>query len=167
MQYIEIGKIVNTHGIKGEVKIYTYTDDIEAFKKLKKLYLVMKSGEQKEYKVQSMKIQKSMLLVKLEGIDTVEQGNSLRETIVKRERKNNELEEDEYFIADLIGLKVYEDNGAYLGILDDVLKPGANDVYVVKLEDGTDLLLPVIDQVVKDINLESQKITVNVMEGLR
>ena len=167
MQYIEIGKLVNTHGIKGEVKIYTYTDDIEALKKLKKMYLVMKNGELKEYKVQSSKIQKSMLLVKFEGIDTVEEGNKLRETIVKRERKDNELSEDEFFITDLIGLKVYEDNGAYLGILDDVLQPGANDVYVVKLEDGSELLLPVIKQVVKDIDIENQKITVHVMEGLR
>lgn len=167
MQYIEIGKIVNTHGIRGEVKIYTYTDNIDNLKKLKKVYLVMKDGSLKETKVQSSKIQKAMLLVKLEGIDTIEAAEALRETIVKRERKNNELGENEFFIADLIGLEVYEDNGKYLGILDDVLKPGANDVYVVKLEDKSELLLPVIDQVVKSIDLENKKIVVHVMEGLR
>ncbi|MEG0073659.1 MAG: ribosome maturation factor RimM [Clostridia bacterium] len=167
MQYIEIGKTVNTHGVRGELKIYTYTDDIEALRKLKTIYITMKDGSLKDFKVCGTKVQKNMLIVKLDTVDTVEDANMLRDLIVQRERKPNELDEDTFYIVDLIGLQVYEDTGELLGVLEDVIQPGANDVYVVKMTDGKEILLPVIKQVVKDIDLENKRITVHVMEGLR
>ncbi len=166
MQYIEIGKIVNIHGIRGEVKIYTYTDDINALKKLKTVYLDIKNSLV-PYKVQSSKINKQFLILKLEGVDTPEEANKLRETYVKRERKPNEnLGEDTFYIEDLIGLLVYDDSSCLIGTLTEVLTPGANDVYVVKTEDGNEILLPAIKDVVKEVDLLNKKMVVHIMEGL-
>lgn len=166
MQYIEIGKIVNIHGIRGEVKIYTYTDDINALKKLKTVYLDIK-GNLKSFKIQSAKINKQFLILKLEGIDTPEEANKYREIYVKRERKPNEnLGEDTFYIEDLIGLSVYDETSSLIGTLTEVLTPGANDVYVVKTEDGNEILLPAIKDVVKEVDIESKKMVVHIMEGL-
>ena len=166
MQYIEIGKIVNIHGIRGEVKIYTYTDDINALKKLKIVYLDIK-GNLKSFKIQSAKINKQFLILKLEGIDTPEEANKYREIYVKRERKPNEnLGEDTFYIEDLIGLSVYDETSSLIGTLTEVLTPGANDVYVVKTEDGNEILLPAIKDVVKEVDIESKKMVVHIMEGL-
>ena len=165
MQYIEIGKIVNIHGIKGEVKLYTYTDDINALKKLKKVYLEKKNGLT-EYKVESSKINKQFLILKLEGIDTPEEANKFRDIYVKRERKSNEnLGEDTFYIEDLIGIDVYDENSNFIGKLTEVLSPGANDVYVVK-NDKDEILLPAIKDVVLDVDLENKKMVVHIMEGL-
>lgn len=165
MQYIEIGQIVNIHGIRGEVKVYTYTDDINALKKLKKVYLD-KKGTLVEYKVQSAKINKQFLILKLEGVDTPEEANLLRQTYVKRERKPNEnLGEDTFYIEDLIGLEVYDEASNFIGTLTEVLSPGANDVYVVKTEKD-EILLPAIKDVVLDVDIKAGKMVVHIMEGL-
>lgn len=166
MQYLEIGQIVNTFGIKGMVKIVPFTDNIERFDELKKVYIVDKKSR-KEYEVEEVKYHKNMVLMKFKGIEKVEEAESLRNCYLEIDRKDaKQLEEDTYYIVDLIGLDVYTDEGKNLGKLDDVFNTGSNDIYVVKDELGKQILLPAIKEVIKNVDLENKKITVHLLEGL-
>lgn len=163
---LEVGQIVNTFGIKGFVKIYPYVDDITRFDNLKEVYISTKKQETK-LKIEEIKYQKDMVLAKFKGIETVEQAEELRNAYVKIDRKDAiELEEGQYFIADLLGIDVFLDTGEKLGILDDIFNNGSTDIYVVKNELGKQFLLPYIDEVIKNIDLENEKITVHIIEGL-
>ena len=163
---LEIGQIVNTFGIKGFVKIYPYVDDITRFDDLEDVYILQKKQETK-LKIEEVKYQKNMVLVKFKGIETVEQAENLRNAYVEIDRKDAiPLEEGQYFIADLLGLDVFLDTGEKLGILDDIFNNGSTDIYVVKNELGKQFLLPYIDDVIKNIDLENEKITVHLIDGL-
>ena len=165
-KYLENGQIVNTFGIKGMVKIKPFTDDINRFDKLKKIYIKNKDGK-KEYQIQEVKYHKNMVLMKLEGIDTVEQADLLRQSYLLVNRDDEEpLEEGVYYIVDLIGLEVYTDEGVLLGNVDDIFNTGSNDIYVVKDGKGKQILLPGIPDVIKDVDLEKGKITVHLIPGL-
>ena len=165
-KYLEIGQIVNTFGIKGMVKIKPFTDDINRFDKLKKIYIKNKDGK-KEYQIQEVKYHKNMVLMKLEGIDTPEQADLLRQSYLLVNRDDEEpLEEGVYYIVDLIGLEVYTDEGVLLGNVDDIFNTGSNDIYVVKDGKGKQILLPGIPDVIKDVDLEKGKITVHLIPGL-
>ena len=165
-KYLEIGQIVNTFAIKGMVKIKPFTDDINRFDKLKKVYIKNKDGK-KEYQIQEVKYHKNMVLMKLEGIDTVEQADLLRQSYLLVNRDDEEpLEEGVYYIVDLIGLEVYTDEGVLLGNVDDIFNTGSNDIYVVKDGKGKQILLPGIPDVIKDVDLEKGKITVHLIPGL-
>lgn len=165
--FFEIGQIVNTFGIKGMVKIYPYTEDVRRFEKLKKVYLVNQNSK-KEYEIEEVKYHKNMVLAKFKGIDTVEQAENLRNSSIHIERKDaTPLEEGCYYIADLIGLPVYTDEGEKLGIIEDIFNTGSNDVYVVKDANKKQILLPGIDEVIKEINIEEGKIIVHMLNGLR
>ena len=166
MQYLEIGQIVNTFGIKGMVKIVPFTDNIERFDELKKVYIVNKKSR-KEYEVEEVKYHKNMVLMKFKGIEKVEDAENLRNCYLEIDRKDaKQLEEDTYYIVDLIGLDVYTDEGKNLGKLDDVFNTGSNDIYVVKDELGKQILLPAIKEVIKNVDLENKRITVHLLEGL-
>lgn len=159
---IEFGKIVNTHGLKGEVKVYSYTDNTKNILKLKKVYI-----NNEEYDVQSMKTFKNMFLMKLKNIDDIDDANKLIDKLVFRKILENESNEnDGFFIQDLIGLEVLDESENKLGILTEVFNTGANDVYEVTLEDDKKIYLPAIKQVVKKIDINSKKIIVKIMEGL-
>lgn len=163
---LEIGQIVNTFGIKGFVKVVPYVDDIGRYDELKKVYVKNKNTAI-EYKVEEVKYQKNMVLLKLKGIDKVEEAEKLRNAFLEVDRENAiELEEGEYFIADLIGMQVITDEGQELGTLEDIYNRGSSDIYVVKDELGKQILLPAIEDVIKEINLEENKITVHIIEGL-
>lgn len=164
MSSILIGKIVNVHGIKGEVKIYPYTDDIENLAKTKVVYLDKDLKD--KYNI-SCRIQKNMLLVKIKGIDTVEQAESLRNknVYVSRDSLKN-LEEGSYYVEDLLGLEVVDINEKYIGILKYIFNTGANDVYEVETKDNGTIYLPAIKQVVKKVDIKSGKIIVEIMDGL-
>lgn len=163
---LEVGQIVNTFGIKGFVKIYPYVDDMQRFDDLKKVYIISKKQESK-LEIEEVKYQKNMVLIKFKGIETVEQAEKLRNAYVEIDRSDAIfLEEGQYFIADLLGLDVFLDTGEKLGILEDIFNTGSNDIYVVKNELGKQFLLPYIDDVIKDIDLESGKIIVHLIEGL-
>ena len=165
-KYLEIGQIVNTFGIKGMVKIKPFTDDINRFDKLKKVYIKNKDSK-KEYQIQEVKYHKNMVLMKLEGIDTVEQADLLRQSYLLVNRDDEEpLEEGVYYIVDLIGLEVYTDEGVLLGNVDDIFNTGSNDIYVVKDGKGKQILLPGIPDVIKDVDLEKGRITVHLIPGL-
>ena len=163
---LEVGQIVNTFGIKGFVKVYPYVNDISRFDDLKNVYVKSKKQESK-LEIEEVKYQKNMVLIKFKGIETVEQAEALRNGYLEIDRSQAiPLEKDEYFIADLLGLDVYLDTGEKLGILDDIYNTGGSDIYVVKNELGKQFLLPYIDDVVKNIDLENGKITVHIIDGL-
>ena len=162
----EIGQIVNTFGIKGFVKIYPYVDDITRFDDLKTVYISTKKQETK-LEIEEIKYQKNMVLLKLEGIDDMTMAEKYKGCYIKIHRKDaRELEEGTYFIADILGSDVYTDTGEYLGKVDDIYNSGAQDIYVVKDELGKQILLPSIKEVILDIDIENQKVTVHLLKGL-
>ena len=165
-KYLEIGQIVNTFGIKGMVKIKPFTDDINRFDRLKKVYISNKNGK-KEYQIQEIKYHKNMVLMKLEGVDTPEQADLLRQSYLLVDRADEEpLEEGVYYVVDLLGLEVYTDDNKLLGKVDDIFNTGSNDIYVVKDEMGKQILLPGIPDVLKNVDLEKGRITVHLIPGL-
>jgi len=162
---LEIGQIVNTFGIKGEVKVTPFTDDMRRFDELKEVY-VKNRKESKLYKIENVKYHKNMVLLKLQGIDKVEEAEMLRNGFLEIERKDAiPLEKGTYFIADLLGLEVYTEEGKLLGKVEDIYNTGANDIYVVKDELGKQILLPGIEEVIKEVKLE-EKIIVHLIPGL-
>lgn len=165
-EYLEVGQIVNTNGLKGLLKVNPFTDDITRFERLKTI-LVEHKKELLEFEIESVRYQKKQVLLKLKGIDTIEEAEKYREDYLKINRnKEEKLPEDTYYIVDLIGLDVYTESGELLGKLDDVFSTGSNDVYVVKNSEGKQILLPAISDVIKNIDLKQKKIVVNLLEGL-
>lgn len=165
-EYLEIGQIVNTFGIKGMVKVKPFTDDITRFDRLEKVYVEIHKSK-KQYEIEDVKYHKDMVLIKFKGIDKIEEAEFLRNAYLKVNRKDEpELEEGTYYIVDLLGLDVYSDEGNLLGKLEDIFNNGSTDIYVVKNELGKQLLLPAISDVIKEINLEEEKIVVHILKGL-
>lgn len=165
-EFLEIGQIVNTFGIKGMVKVKHFTDDIRRFDNLEKVYVEI-NKKKKQYEIEEVKYHKDMVLIKFKGIDNVEEAELFRNAFLKVNRNDEpELEEGTYYIVDLLGLNVYSDEGSLLGKLDDIFNNGSCDIYVVKDELGKQLLLPAISDVVKEINLEEERIVVHILKGL-
>ena len=163
---LQVGVISSTHGVRGEVKVFPTTDDMTRFKKLKEVILVTEKTE-KVLKITSVKFFKQFAILKFEGIDTLNDVEVYKGASLFVDRKNAvKLEKDEYFIADLIDLTVVDENGNELGTLIDVMKTGANDVYIVKNEEGGELLFPAIKECILDIDFKKKKMTVHVMDGL-
>ncbi len=161
-QFLEIGQIVNTFGIKGMIKVKAFTDDIQRFSELKEVLI-----DEKEYKIQEVKYHKNMVLLQLEGITKIEEAEKLKNEYLKIKRENAiPLEEDTYFVVDLIGLNVYSDENEYLGELIDIFNTGSNDIYIVRQEEKPQLLLPAIKDVIKQIDIENKKIIVHLIKGL-
>ncbi len=166
-EYFEIGKIVNTHGVKGEIKVLPLTDDPKRFEKLKWAY-VDKAGMLEKLNIESVKYFKSFVILKFKEIQSMDDAEKLREMYIKVDRANAvKLPRDSYFISDLIGCSVYEDSGKLLGELKDVLKTGSNDVYIVRDDKGGECLVPALKSVVKDISVKDKRITVTLPEGLK
>lgn len=163
---LEIGQIVNTFGIKGFVKVNPFVDDILRFNDLKKVY-VKRNNTLEEKEIEEVKYHKNMVLLKFKGIDKVEDAERLKNSYLEVDRESAiELQEGEYFIADLLGLDVVTEESKKLGKLEDIFNTGSNDIYVVKTEEGKQLLLPAITEVIKEINLNESKIVVHLLEGL-
>ena len=164
--YFELGQVANTFGIKGIIKIKPFTDDIEQFEEFK--YIYMKSRNNiSQYTIEEVKYHKNMILLKLKGIDTLEQAQLLKNSLVIMERNSlKPLSEGQYYIVDLIGLDVYTDENVFIGKLEDIYNTGSNDIYVVKDELGKQTLLPGTKDVIKLISLENKKITVHLIPGL-
>lgn len=163
--FFRVGVIANTHGIKGEVKVFPTTDDSERYRWLKQVFL--DTGREKiELEVQSVRFFKNLVIVKFKGIDNINDIEKYKgkDLLVSRENAVP-LEEDEYYIADIIGAEVFTEDGALFGILKDVMETGANLVYVV-MHEGKEVLLPAIPDCVRDINVEEKKVTVHIMKGL-
>ena len=158
MQGVLIGQIVNVHGIKGEVKVYPYTDDIDNLcKKIKKIYFNENLGE--GYKA-SCRIQKNMLLMKIQGIDTVEKAEDLRDKYIYiSEDALDKLEKDSYYVKDLIGCEIIDiKDNSLVGILNYIFNTGANDVYEVITSEDTKIYLPAIKQVIKKVDIKTRRL---------
>ena len=165
-KYLELGQIVNVKGLKGEVKVNSFTDDNTKFERIPNVFLKQK-GNLKEYSIEKVGYSKNQVIIKFKGVNTVEEAETLRNAYIVVDREIfGELPEGVYYIADLIGLDVFTESNEYLGKVDDIFSTGSNDVYVVKDELGKQKLLPGIDEVIKQIDLESGKIIVNLIEGL-
>ena len=165
-EFLEIGQIVNTFGIKGMVKIKPFTDDITRFDNLKKVY-VETNKEKKQYQIEEVKYHKEMVLIKFKEVNKLEEAEMLRNSYLMVDRKNEpELEKGTYYIVDLLGIDVYSEEGKLLGKLEDIYNYGSSDIYVVKNELGKQLLLPAISDVIKEINLDEKRIVVHILEGL-
>lgn len=162
----QIGVITQTHGIRGEVKVFPTTEDKTRFKKLKEV-TVENAGRRFTMKIEGVKFFRQYAIIKFEGLDSIEDAEKYKgaKLIIPRE-KAVALEKGEYFVADLIGLKVITDEGAALGTLKEVLPTGANDVYVVETPDKKEALLPAIKECILNIDMDDAVITVHVMDGL-
>lgn len=164
--FLRVGVITSTHGIAGEVKVYPTTDDVQRFKKLKKVIVDM-GREKLELNIASVKFFKNMVILKFKEFANINEVEKLlkKDILITREQAVP-LGEDENFICDLIGLKTVTDDGMELGTLTDVIQTGANDVYVVTMPDGKDVLIPAIKQCILEVNLEEKKMLVHLLEGL-
>ena len=165
---LKVGKIVNTHSLKGEVKVISSTDfEEERFKKGSKLLITRGNQLIREVIVESYRNHKNFLLVKFEGIDLVEEAEKLKNLQIKIDSDEvGELEENEFYFHEIIGCQVFDENDRNLGEIIDILTPGANDVWVIKGEKGKEILIPYIEDVVKQIDIINKKVNIEVMEGL-
>ena len=167
MERLRVGVITQTHGLRGDVKVFPTTEDPHRFKKLKTVILDL-GREEKVLKITRVSFFKQFVILHFEGIDTIEEVQKYRGRDLLIDRRDAiPLEEGRYFIGDLLGLKVITLEGEELGVLTDVLETGANDVYEVR-KDGEEkeLLLPVIDECIKEINPQEGYIKVYLMPGL-
>ena len=164
---LQVGVITTTHGVHGEVKVYPTTDDPARFKKLKNVLL--DTGKEKiEMEITGVKFFKNLVILKFKGLDTMNDAEKYRQKNLYVTRENAvELGENEYFIADLIGLSVVSDEGEELGTVSDVLQTGANDVYIIHKPGLEDILLPAIRECVKEVNIEEGRMQVHLLPGLR
>ncbi|SFG10988.1 16S rRNA processing protein RimM [Lachnospiraceae bacterium C7] len=164
---LQVGVITSTHGIRGEVKVYPTTDDVNRFKKLKNV--ILDDGKvQLDLEVERVKFFKNLVILKFKGIDNINDIEKYKKaSLFVRREDAVELEENEFFIADLIGLKVESDEGEDLGKIADVLQTGANDVYIIKKAGEEDLLVPAIHECVKEINIEEGYAILHLLPGLR
>jgi len=169
---LQVGVISSIHGVHGEVKVFPTTSDPGRYKKLKEVLLdtknSMNSSDMITLKLNGVKFFKQFVIVKFEGYDNPNDIEKYKGKPIYVTRENAvKLNKDEYFVADLYDIEVYEDNGEKLGILSDVIETGSNDVYTIKCVDGSELLLPAIKQCILDVDIEGRKMTVHVMDGLR
>lgn len=163
-QFLETGKITGTHGLKGEVRVQPWADSPEFLAEFDELYL---DGGSKKIEITSVRVHKNMIIMKIRGVDTIEDADKLRNKVLYMNRNDVELENGAYFIQDLIGLDVIDDDtDERLGRLDDVSETGANDVYHVKTDDGKVFLIPVIPDVIKEISPENGYVRIFKMRGL-
>ena len=166
MDYLEVGKIVNTHGLRGEVKVVPWTDYPDDFEDIEYVY-AEKRGVRERLDIKNIKYQKNNLIVKFAQINDINEAETYKNLVLTADRDAlGELPEGVYYIADLIGLEVVKETGEKVGEISDVINTGANDIYIVKREGKRDMLIPVIDEVVKKVDLENRKVTVELMEGL-
>ena len=166
-KFLQVGEITSTHGLKGEVKVFPTTEDPLRFKKLKEV-IVDTGKERIPMEVASARFFKNMVILKFKGIDNINDVEQYRRATLWVTRENAiPLSEDEWYVADLIGMRVSSDEGEELGILSDVIETGANDVYVVKKKGASDLLIPAIRQCILEVNVEEATMLVHLLPGLK
>ncbi len=162
----QVGVITSPHGVRGEVKVFPTTDDVKRFKRLKEV--ILDTGKENVIlEIEGVKFFKQFVILKFKGLDTPEEVAKYRQKSLYVTRENAvRLGKDEYFIADLMGLKVYDEADAEIGVLREVLETGANDVYVIDLNDGRELLLPAIKECVLHVDVEAGKMQIHILDGL-
>ncbi len=164
--FLEIGQIVNSYGIKGFFKVVPFTDDITRFDNLKNIY-IEKNKQLEKKEIEEVKYHKNLVLLKIKGIDDINDTEQYKNCYLKIDRENAvKLPEDTYFITDIIGIQVFTEEGEFLGNITDVFPTGSNDVYVIKDELGKQILLPAIAEVIKKVDVIAKKMTVKLITGL-
>lgn len=162
MSKISVGKVVNTRGLRGEVKIYPYIDELDAFSEFS--YLIV---NEKKYDIRQVKFFKNMVFITFDGIDSIEMAEKLKNfDAFISEEDLPELSEEEFYIKDILGMDVVSDDGEYLGSIKDVFRTGANDVYEVTRENKKSMYLPAIKDVILSIDTKENKMTVHIIDGL-
>ncbi len=168
-KWFNVGKIVNTHGIRGEVRVISKTDFAEErYEPGNTLYIFQEdSDDPVEVIVDSHRVHKNFDLLTFEGMHSIQDVEQFKGSLLKvTESQLSELEEGEYYFHEIIGCKMFTDEGEEIGTIREILATGANDVWVVKRKVGKDLLVPYIDEIVKDIDIDEKKIVITPMEGL-
>ena len=165
-QLFQVGVITQTHGVRGEVKVFPTTDDAARFKKLK--HVMLDTGKETlPLEIESVKFFKQFVILKFKGFDNINDIERYKRCPLLIERENAvPLEEGEYFIADMIGMKVITDEGENFGILKDVMETGANDVYVIEHPSEGEVLVPAIKECILDVDIENRQMKIHVMNGL-
>ena len=165
-QFLQVGVISSTHGVRGEVKVFPTTDDMARFKKLKQV--ILDTGrEHKLLEIESVKFFKQFAILKFKGIDNINDIEKYKGKSLLVDRKNAvKLQKDEYFLADMVGLEVFTEDGELFGTMKDVLETGANDVYIIDSPQHGEVLIPAIKQCILDVDIENKKMTIHLMEGL-
>ena len=160
MDHLEVGKIINTHGLRGEVKVVPWTDAPEVFEDIKRVF-IKKNEEEMPLEIVHIKYQKNNIIVKFKELSDINEAERLKNSVLYADRSElGELPDGVYYIADLIGMEVKREDKSLIGILKDVLQTGANDVYVVGREGEKELLIPVIDSVVLSVDPDNKEIIV-------
>lgn len=165
-ELLQVGVVTQTHGIRGEVKVFPTTDDAGRFRDLKKVFL--DTGREKlPLEIRGVKFFKQFVIVKFKGLDTINEVERFRRCPLLVPREDAvPLEEDEYYIADMIGMQVETEDGKAFGILKDVMETGANDVYVIDSISHGEVLVPAIKECIRKVDVAEGKMTVHLMDGL-
>lgn len=164
--FFQVGIITATHGLKGEVKIFPTTDDPKRFKRLKEV-LLDTGKERKKLEIEGVKFFKKFVILKFKGLDSINDVERYRRCSLLVDREHAvRLGRNEYFVADLEGLQVRDEDGTPIGVLKSVMETGANDVYEIELSDGRQLLLPAIQQCVLEVDVEAGFIRIHILKGL-
>ena len=165
-ELLQVGVITSTHGVRGEVKVYPTTDDATRFKQLK--HVLLDTGKETlPLEIQGVKFFKQFVILKFKGIDNINDIEKYKRCPILVERCDAvELEEDEYFIADMIGMAVETEDGKEFGTLKDVIETGANDVYVIEMSDGREVLVPAIKDCIRKVEPEAGRMEIHLLPGL-
>ena len=168
-ELFQVGSITQTHGIRGEVKVFPLTDDISRFKNMKNLLLDGGKDGYITLEVENVRPQKNLVILKFKGIDNINDIEKYKGKGLYVTKENRvPLKKDEYFIADLIGLSVYTDENPdeVFGTISDVLTTGANDVYDIEMADGKSVLLPAIKDCILNVDVENNRVDIHLLKGL-
>ncbi|AZK47818.1 ribosome maturation factor RimM [Paenibacillus lentus] len=166
---LSVGKIVNTHGIRGELKVISSTDfpEVRFAPKSRLMMVHPETSEQIEVTVASARPNKGAFIVRFAGYDNINEVEKYKGYDIKVSKDESvELPDNEYYFYEIIGCRVIDEEGNELGVIEEILRPGANDVWVVKMPNRKQLLLPVIDDVVLDVDVQAKVVKVHLMEGL-
>ncbi|AKL95500.1 16S rRNA processing protein RimM [Clostridium aceticum] len=164
MKYLKVGKILNTHGLKGEMKIFSLTDYDERFEELKWVYI---EGYEEKFYIDKVKYRPKDILLSFKNYEDINQVEKFKgKYLLINESQKRDLPEDTYYIADIVGLEVYTLSGDYLGKVVQVLQAGSNEVYIIKDENGKEVMIPAVKEFMPEISLEKGKIIVTPIEGM-
>lgn len=165
-EFIIIGKVISTQGNKGEIKVIPFTDSADRFKELNSVF-IRKGNNRKILKINKLRLNKNTIILKLAEIESIEKAKMIVGSFLEVEKRNAiKLPKDTYFIFEIIGLEVYTDKDEFLGKVENIISTGSNDVYIVKNKNKSELFIPAIREVVKNIDLQKKRITINVLDGL-
>lgn len=165
-ELLQVGVITQTHGIRGEVKVFPTTDDVKRFKRLKET--ILDTGKEKmTLEIEGVKFFKQFVILKFKGIDNINDVERYKNKSLYVTRENAvRLRKDEYFIADLIDIEVFDEDDQPFGVLTNVIETGANDVYEIKMHDGREVLVPAIKECILSVDIEGRKMVVHLLDGL-